>query len=296
MQQLSKTVVVTDVDNTLLDWVSLWHATFSAMLDRLLQKSGADRETLLDEIRTVHQKHGTSEYAFLIEELPSLRDAAGGVPPAEFYEDAIAEYGRVRRQELRLYPGVMDCLAELRSRGVLIIAYTESLAYYTGYRFRKLGLDTVVDRLYSPADHDLPTGLTAEELRRYPASHYELAVTKHFHTPAGELKPNPRILLEILADVGASASDAVYVGDSLTKDVAMAQSANVLDAFAAYGAAQNTEAYELLRRVTHWPDEAVISEKDMVARPTITPTLTLDAGFGDLLDKVDFKTFDRQAA
>lgn len=292
----SKSVVVTDVDNTLLDWVSLWHATFSAMLEHLLSKSGANRETLLDEIKAVHQKHGTSEYAFLIEELPSLREAAGDVPPAEFFEDAIAAYGRVRSRELRLYPGVMDTLVELRRRGVLIIAYTESLAYYTGYRFRKLGLDHVVDYLYSPADHELPRGLSADEVRRYPASHYELALTKHFHTPAGELKPNPHILLEILAGVGASASDAVYVGDSLTKDVAMAQSANVLDAFAAYGAAQNSEAYELLRRVTHWPDEAVTSEKEMVARPTITPALTLSTGFGELLDKVDFSSFDRKAA
>lgn len=124
--QKSKSVVVTDVDNTLLDWVSLWHATFSAMLERLIAKSGADRETLLDEIKAVHHEHGTSEYAFLIEELPSLRKAAGDVPPAQYFEDAIAEYGRVRTRELRLYPGVMDSLVELRRRGVLIIAYTES--------------------------------------------------------------------------------------------------------------------------------------------------------------------------
>lgn len=154
----------------------------------------------------------------------------------------------------------------------------------------------MVDYLYSPADHELPRGLSPEEVRRYPTSHYELAMTKHFHTPAGELKPNPDILIGILTGVGASASDAVYVGDSLTKDVAMAQSANVLDAFAAYGAAQNTEAYDLLRRVTHWPDEAVTSEKHMIARPTITPTLTLKGGFADLLNIVEFSSFDRQAA
>jgi phosphoglycolate phosphatase len=293
---MKKTVLVTDVDNTLLDWVSLWHATFSAMLERLLAKSGVDREVLLDEIRAVHQMHRTSEYAFLIEELPSLRRVAGDISPTEFFEDAIAEYGRVRKRELRLYPGVMESLTQLRGRGVLIIAYTESLAYYTGYRFRKLGLDQVVDYLYSPADHDLPQGLTVEDLRRYPASHYEMAVTKHLHTPAGELKPNPRILGDILNKVGADPSDAVYVGDSLTKDVAMAQAAGVLDAFAAYGAAQHTDAYQLLRRVTHWPDETVTSEKDMLEEPTITPTLTLTAGFADLLSKVHFGSFERRAA
>src|SRR5689334_16759596 len=142
-----RSVLITDVDNTLLDWVGLWHATFSAMLDKLASRSGVDRNILLPEIRTVFQKHGTSEYAFLVEEVPSLRAAANPVPPSEFYEEAIAEYGRVRKEVLRLYPTVLDCLTKLRQAGVLIVAYTESLAYYTEYRFRKLGLDRVVDYL-----------------------------------------------------------------------------------------------------------------------------------------------------
>ena len=29
-------VVVTDLDDTLFDWVAIWHACFTAMLDRLL--------------------------------------------------------------------------------------------------------------------------------------------------------------------------------------------------------------------------------------------------------------------
>lgn len=293
---IKRSVLITDVDNTLLDWVALWHATFSAMLDRLVERSGVARTQLLEEIRSVHQRHRTAEYAFLVEEVPSLRAAAGTTPTTEFYEDAIAAYGKVRREVLQLYPGVMEYLSCLRRKGVLIIAYTESLAYYTEYRFRKLGLDRVIDCLYSPADHDLPAGMTAEALRRYPESHYRMEVTEHHHTPPGAVKPNPKILMKILERVGARPEDAVYVGDSPVKDILMAQEAGVLDAHAAYGLAQHTAAYELLKAVTHWPDSTVIREAESLKEEDIKPTIVLPRRFDELMQYVDFVPFRRAAA
>jgi phosphoglycolate phosphatase len=254
-----------------------------------------DPERLKDEIRTVHRRHRTSEYAFLIDEVPSLVRAAGGEPPVEYYADAIAEFRRVRREKLHLYAGVLEFLGRLRERGVTIIAYTESLAFYTEYRFRKLGLDTVVDYLYSPADHDLPAGMAAETVRHYPPEHYRLAVTQHRNTPPGELKPNPAVLSDILRDVGAEPEQAVYVGDSLLKDVWMAQEAGVLDAYAAYGAAQHQEAYELLRRVTHWRDEDVERERATIRPGVIAPTITLER-LDQLENYVQFVPFSRRAA
>lgn len=293
---IQRSVLITDVDNTLLDWVALWNATFSAMLERLIERSGVQREKLLAEIRTVHQRHRTAEYAFLVEEVPSLRAAAGAAPPVKFYEEAIAEYGRVRREVLQLYPGVMEFLCQLRREGVLIIAYTESLAYYTEYRFRKLGLDRVIDCLYSPADHDLPAGMTPEALRRYPENHYKMEITQHHHTPPGAVKPNPEILRQILARVGAIPEDAVYVGDSPVKDISMAQEAGVLDAHAAYGMAQHTSAYDLLKAVTHWPDSTVSREDESLRAGDINPSIVLPSRLDELARHIEFVPFHRAAA
>jgi FMN phosphatase YigB (HAD superfamily) len=69
---------------------------------------------------------------------------------------AIDAFREARRNTLRLYPGVKSTLSTLRARGVLIAAFTESKAFYTSYRFRKLGLDGLVDYLYSPEDHLMP--------------------------------------------------------------------------------------------------------------------------------------------
>lgn len=91
----------------------------------------------------------------------------------------------------------MDTLHALKDKGTLIVAYTESMGFYTNDRIRRLELDGVIDFIYSPEDHDLPPGMSPDQIRKYPAEHYELKRSKTRHTPKGEIKPNRQILLEI---------------------------------------------------------------------------------------------------
>ena len=72
-------VLITDLDNTLFDWVNIRYRSFSAMLRVLVEESGVPQERLEEEIRRVHQRHKTSEYVPLIQELPSLRMRGGHV-------------------------------------------------------------------------------------------------------------------------------------------------------------------------------------------------------------------------
>lgn len=71
MQDIS--VIVTDLDNTLYDWFEMWYTSFNRMLSSLVNQSGIRQDILEKEIHQVFQRHGTSEYEFLIQELPSLR-------------------------------------------------------------------------------------------------------------------------------------------------------------------------------------------------------------------------------
>ena len=284
------TVLVTDMDNTLFDWLRMWHAAFGAMLDRLTADSGVTRDTLEQELYTLHQRYGTTEYAFAIQELPALRSRH---PPEELptrYAGAIEAYRTMRRQTLSLYPGVLDTLQTIRAAGTLVVAYTESRAYYAAYRVRALGLDGVLDSLYSPPDHVLPEGVTPSLIRRYPPEHYRLHRTVHHHTREGVWKPAAAVLLGILSDVGAAPGDAAYVGDSLVKDVAMAQAASVRDVFARYGDVRNRPGYALLRRVTHWAP-TVLAGSERLTEADVLPTHVLTNGFAELLGLIDFRPF-----
>lgn len=276
-------LLVTDLDNTLWDWFAAWHASFSAMLDRLTEISGVPADVLEPQIRAVHQARGTAEYSFLLDEVPALIEASGSIPPSVRYDDALHQLHSRRRAMTRLYPGVLETLEDLKRAGVAVAAYTESLAFWTEWRIRWTRLDGLIDRLYSAPDHDLPNGLTRGQVRTKSDEEYGLKHTRHLPLPRGVLKPNAEILRSILNDCGAEPDQAVYVGDSLMKDMAMAQSVGVLDVHAKYGEAHRKEEYELLRRVTHWTDEDVQREKELSLRPTVHPTVVLHQGFSELL-------------
>lgn len=288
-------VLITDLDNTLFDWLDIWYSTFSAMFDELVRQTSLPRETLEKEFKVIHERHGTSEYAFSINELPSIISRhPPGTDLAATYASAIEAFRQARRSHMRSFPGVISTLEGLRARGTLIIGYTESMAFYTGYRMRKLGLDRLIDYLYSPPDHELPQGKVAEAIRHHPPGSYEFQHTIHRHTPKDELKPNPALLLDIIRQVQATVDETVYVGDSKMKDIFMAQKAGVTDVWAKYGAGQHRDEYELLRRVTHWSDADVERERQILKGAEgmiITPTYTLEHSFEEIVDHFDFFAF-----
>ena len=286
-----KKAIVTDLDNTLFDWVDLWYHCFSAMLLEIANISHISVDELKPAIRKVHQRHGTSEYAFLIEELPMLHEKFGEYDLTKVFAPAIEAYRSERRRRLELYPSVAETLLKIKGRGALIVGYTESMAFYSNYRLCRLGLDGVIDVLFSPADHDIPEGLTKEDIRKYPASHYKLRYTSQEHTPKDSRKPDSTVLNSIISEMNLQKDECVYVGDSLFKDVAMVQDAEVDDVWAKYGEAQHREEYELLREVTHWKDKDVQQEKRIRERD-VKPKYTLEHSYSGVLEIFEFGDAD----
>ena len=280
-------VVITDLDNTLFDWFDIWYKSFNAMLSSLVNKSGIPQGILEEEFKMVHQKHGTSEYAFSLEELPSLqkKHPNGNIP--NIYNECIQAYRQARRSALKLYPDVLQTLCTLRSMGCLLVGYTESMGYYSKYRVKKLGLDGVLDYLYSTADHDIPKNIDLGKMRAYSPEKYRFQHTIHRHTPRGKIKPNPELLKRIIKEVGAVPEQVIYVGDSLMKDVAMAKKVSVSDVWAKYGVSKDDPRYELLRNVTHWRKADVEREKQLTTEE-ITASFVLERSFRELLDLFNF--------
>jgi phosphoglycolate phosphatase len=74
-----KKLLITDLDNTLYDWVSFYAQSFTAMLDELVVILGVPANVLIDdEFRQVHIKHGNSEYPFGALELKSVQQKYAG--------------------------------------------------------------------------------------------------------------------------------------------------------------------------------------------------------------------------
>lgn len=278
----TRTLLVTDLDNTLWDWVGIWYAMYSKLIEELTKASGVPRVQLEDEIRTVHQTYGTTEYSNLVNEVPSLIAAAAPELPAERYGEVLHRFRSRRKAKTALYPGVLTTLYGLRADGVQVVGYTESQSYWSAWRIRETKLDGVIDTLYSAPDHILPADKAA-------GSESLLRLTAHHHTPTGVLKPSPEILQTILEDQNVPAERAVYVGDNVMKDVAMAQHVGVFDVHAQYGESHLRDEYELLIRVSHWTDADVERERRIAdSRESIAePSLVCDSGFAQICRAFD---------
>ena len=101
-------VVITDLDNTLFDWVNQWYHSFDSMIDKIVEIGNFDKELILKEAKIIHQKYGTSEYSHIIEELPSLKAKDPDKNLVELYRTAIVAYQKSRKQYLKLYPSVFQ--------------------------------------------------------------------------------------------------------------------------------------------------------------------------------------------
>jgi len=287
---LIASVLITDLDNTLYDWLSLWYHPFSAMLSMLVNQSGVPEDVLTREIKTVFEQRGTTEYTFLIQSLPSLQALHPGQDLVTVYRDAIDTFCEERSRRMALYPTVEETLQTLRERGCLLVGHTGSPAYAANYRTRKLGLDGLLDILYSAPDHPFPRGVSRRQVRRYDDAHYRLNHTQQRVLQPEERKPRPKGLQRILADIGARPEDCLYIGDNLFLDIQTAKDVGVASAWAKYGTICRRVEYDLLRAVTHWSNDDVERERSL-REMDVKPTLVCEKSFSELLDSCTFESF-----
>lgn len=273
-------LLITDLDNTLYDWMTFFSKAFSAMVDALHNLINVDREVLLDQFKTIHQKYGNTEQPFTILELPAVLDYFGSIPRSEMMKKvnpALHAFNSTRKKYLHLYDTVHDTLAELFHRGVVITGYTEAIGINGYYRLYRLDILQYFKHLYASNG-------------QYPG-HPEPALMAAPNPPGGfirnvpdsEKKPNPELLLDICERENINPGDAFYIGDSLVKDVAMARQAGVKAIWARYGTQFDKKLWEVLVRVTHWTEKDVREAAGLRNQfQDIKPDYTIDQ-FSDIL-------------
>ncbi|MCW2319317.1 FMN phosphatase YigB (HAD superfamily) [Rhodoblastus acidophilus] len=158
-RKLVDTLII-DLDNTIFDWFAVWYSSFKPIYDEIIAVSGKPLDEVNASIRAVHQARRTSEYTFLLEEVEFLESIRQAEDIRSKFRGAIEASQRGRDQNLKLYPSVFRSLWDIKNSGTKIVAYTESMSFYSGYRLKRFGLDGVIDVLFSPEDHDMPAGIS----------------------------------------------------------------------------------------------------------------------------------------
>jgi phosphoglycolate phosphatase-like HAD superfamily hydrolase len=287
---MSKKLLVCDLDNTLYDWVSYYVRAFYALVDRVVEITGCDREQLLDDFRIIHRKHHDAEHPFALLETETIRKIYSGVnirDIADILDPAFYAFNYQRKKNLTLYPGVINSLEIIRSEGILIVAHTESKLYAVVDRMTRLNITRYFSRIYC-RERSFSEHPSSENARNFLAHFPMEKVVELSHH---QRKPSPEVLLEICGQEGVRPSDAAYIGDSIVRDVYMAKRSNVTSVWAKYGAAHSTADYEKLVRVSHWTQEDILRERNLAKEASsISADYVAHKSFAEVLPALGLET------
>lgn len=268
-------LLITDLDNTLYDWVTFYSQSFQAMVDQLANQINTPLEDILAEYKSIHQKFGNSEKPFATLELPSVISYYGTNDKNELKEllsNVLKAFNVKRNETLRLYPGVAETLKKLSDSGVTIVGHTEALEFNSLHRLDKLGIQKHFKHLYTLEDKF--------NTHPDPKSAKVIDVTEDFviRLPSSESKPNPKLLEHICRKEGIDVEEALYVGDSLTKDISMAKEIGMKSAWANYGRKFDPKCWDLLVKITHWTNDDVVREEELKkAYSNVKPDYTIES-------------------
>jgi phosphoglycolate phosphatase len=267
--------------------VDYFVSAFYAMVDEVVQITGCDRESLLDDFRQVHRHFHNSEEPYALLGTQTVRSLYGDLPLEEIIhilDPAFHAFNSARKRHLTLYPQVLDTLSALQKSGVRLVAHTESMLYATVDRLNRLGLFDYFEKIYCRERSSINRLAPANDgswLDQFP-------MQKITELSLHQAKPNPSVLLEICDREGVRPSDSGYVGDSIARDILMARHANVFSIWAAYGASYNSEQYKALVRVSHWTEADVLRERNLSEEARdIRPDWIAYRSFAEVLDALD---------
>jgi len=253
-------LVITDLDNTLYDWVTSFVPAFYSMVDAACELLDVPKEQLLDEMQAVHRRYGNSEQPFALLETPIVACRFPNFDAEErrrHLDPVFHVFNKVRRNSLQLYDSVRETLQVIQQSGALTVAHTDAHVGNSLFRLSKLDLTELVARLYAPLKQ------SGTELICSSANGLH-ALRDYVHVlPPEDRKPNPKALLDICADYSVQPTRTLYIGDSLFRDIHMANQASVHSAWARYGTNYNPELWSKLVRITHWTDDDVATEAQL---------------------------------
>jgi phosphoglycolate phosphatase len=279
----SISLVFTDLDNTLYDWVAWYSRAFYRMLDGAALQAAIPRQRLLAEMQKLYRVRQGLEHPEALLHAPSIRRSFGEPARArEALKGVFASYYHAAHESgLCTYPGVRPTLQRLAAQGVMVVGHTEAPSNHALARLRALGLEhAFVGLLAAPPAPDDPTILEGDGVEPPPFPVRCLA--------AHERKPDPTVVRQLCARLGVPPRAALYVGDNLARDVQMGHAAGLWTAWARYGTSHDPRDWQRVVDVSPWTAAQRAQACAKVPSREIEPDLVLHESFAELTRGFDF--------
>ena len=261
-------VIITDLDNTMYNWVDFFSPSFRGMLHALNEYTGVSEELLKDQLRDLFQKNGSLEYEPVSQDF----DAFAGYDEETLKDLNRIIFGAFRKvwgAKLKLYDGALEFLDWCNSHSITVIALSNAPLSTVIRRLRNLRINHYFSALAAPntlvqrmsvreaisndiqlplfSDKDTESNKNADYLHDA-LLHYR----KLYALTAEEIKPSSAGYERILADFHNSKTLVYAIGDSLKKDLAPAYSLGIKTVWAKFGTQFEQKNLDTLLRITPW--------------------------------------------
>ena len=267
-------VLITDLDNTLYNWMDYFAPSFRGMLHALSRQMHIDEETLYAQFRKVFARTGSVEYAYSIQEL----DACKNLTDAEVQK--VVELGRgafrrVRQKNLVPYDGVPETLQWASENGVEIIGISNAPLFHVMRRLTNLHIDKYFLGLAAWEGNLMPENKFFTEIdEKVRTNAYRSRVRKSWGFSNAELKPSKTGYMKVITDLGVDVKKVYVIGDSVAKDIEPAMELGAVGIWAKYGLAFQKKNYETVLKITPWTDK---HQEQAYKRKTREPDHTVNS-------------------
>ncbi len=252
---MNKRLIILDLDNTLVDTLSVWGASLSCLIGNLAGRLSVPLEISHDLIRRAHGQHRFNDGVSLVD---WMLEQEHGVNLRGAWEDVAfviqTEWLRQSSELTVPYSGAIEALKNWREDGFRIAIQTDAEdcavlrrlwcmachAVESGDLSKPRDILDLIDKIYCQPSIPHSSRFLSEvgaEFREDMSSRIYVWKDKQF-------KPSLDHLRHILVEQDVAAEDAIYVGDS-HKDGAEAGTLSVAFAWARYGAKVSPEVLAL---------------------------------------------------
>lgn len=267
MEKLKKPIelIVTDIDNTVFDWITYYVHAFETLIKTVSDIVGVSEDILMQESSVVFEAERSTEYPFLIQELPSVNKHFGNNVEA-LLRDCVEPGRKAFLKEaapfLKTYAGVIETLTALKQQKpeLPIAALTDAPRYVAMWKLNKLGILNFFDAVYGLGDPRIPVNEVSKQIK----VDQEILV-KHLQRsnfgfsgkvrtlPDEYEKPGVRGFKTILMDFGfeelGTRERVLWIGDHPVKDIGLGHAMGVTTCFASYG---NSVAEDVKNRLVRF--------------------------------------------
>jgi FMN phosphatase YigB (HAD superfamily) len=244
-------LVVTDMDNTLYSWVDYIVPAVEAMVEQVCHATGFPRIRVVQSLKAVYAKYESNEYPYALQE-SSIFDEFPDFASFDklVIEPARSAFAMARKKYLRPYKTVMETLEALKQRNLPVVALTDAPKNRAEYRARFMGLDRLLDGIYTLPGFRFPKhkgeALIAPHILSKDERGEYRAACPVVELPRQAEKPSTVGLLRICKDQGVDPTEVLVVGDSLHKDLGVARAVGATGCWAEYGTYVSREYRERL--------------------------------------------------